>query len=367
MRIFPSNRMIRLLACLALVVVAGGNVFAQPDASVDTQVTSDAAQQPFGQAIDDVQPSGDDEQELAEFYQDSSLCHCESDRVFLLSTRHLPSDPCRAPLNQIPFRMWRLDSGTSCSIDPLEHLATLTPGRPVVFYIHGNRMPAGQLLTRSMKIRQKIRCNSKRFPIDWIIFSWPSDQEMIGVRDFRLKADRCDAQGLYLASFIRAYAEASIPMAFIGYSFGARVATGALHALAGGRLSGRKITESPFMGANVRVGLVAPAIESKWLCGNGYHCMATKNMDELVLLYNRRDVVLKRYWLLEKIRRDTALGYSGPSCFAPRLDGTKLPVQSRDCSPIVKLRHSELDYYQGGCNAGRDMARLINGIGHYHF
>ena len=112
--------------------------------------------------------------------------------------------------------------------------------------------------------------------------------------------------------------------------------------------------------AYLRVGLVAPAIESGVLVRNGYHRQATKNMDRLLLLYNRRDILLKRYWLIEKVRRETALGFSGPSRFAPRLDGSKLPVRSRDCSPSVRLRHVELDFYRTGCNAGRDMAGLIS-------
>lgn len=236
------------------------------------------------------------------------------------------------------------------------------PGRPVVIYIHGNRMPADEITSRASSVRRQIRARCMRQPVDWVVFSWPSDREMAGVKDFREKADRCDAQGLYLASLMRNYVEASTPMVMIGYSFGARVATGALHALAGGRLAGRCLPTEPVTGANVNVGLVAPAIESNWLGGRGYHGHATKNMNQLVLLYNRRDVVLKRYWLLEKVRRETALGYSGPTCFAPRIDGSRLPVRSRDCSPSVKIRHSELDYYGAGCHAGCDMARLINGV-----
>ena len=80
----------------------------------------------------------------------------------------------------------------------------------------------------------------------------------------------------------------------------------------------------------------------------------------MVLLYNRRDAVLKRFWLLDRVRGRMALGYSGPTSFAPRFDGSELPVRSRDCSSTVGFHHVELDYYDSPCNAGREMAKLID-------
>lgn len=375
MRMFPSIRIFVSLVCVALPVALPVACMGDHAAATDHEVIVDVVEasadlsQPNGVEANEPETFAaiaancdSDEAAVADFLAASDCCVCDDDRVFLVSTRHLTADCCRASLVEIPFRMWRIDGGTVCEIDQHDYLASVSPERPVVFYVHGNRMPVCEVVNRSSMIRNRIRMRGARGPIDWMIYSWPSEKEMIGVKDFRLKADRCDAQGLYLASFLRHHVQASVPMAMIGYSFGARVTTGALHALAGGALSGRQLPEPPLTGANVRVGLVAPAIESKWLGDNGYHGCATKNMDELVLLYNRRDVVLKRYWLLERIRRDTALGYSGPTIFANRVDGTRLPVRSRDCASIVKLRHSEMDYYQGGCNAGVDMARLINGI-----
>jgi hypothetical protein len=90
--------------------------------------------------------------------------------------------------------------------------------------------------------------------------------------------------------------------------------------------------------------------------------LATQNLDRLVLLYNRRDAVLKRYWLIDRVRGRMALGYSGPSSFAERFDGSTLPVLSRDCSPSVGLQHDELDYYRKSCRAGFEMARLIDDL-----
>jgi hypothetical protein len=346
MRMFPSIRMIATFVCVGLLPTHGQSVRADPSHPSHPSDTEDGITLSISSPVEE------------------GVCCCqEQDRVYLLSTRHLTYDACRAPLQHVPFRMWQVSCESSQCINPDDYQSSISIERPVVFYIHGNRMSSDEVVCRALTVRREIRSRCGTGAIDWVIFSWPSEREPGALRDFREKADRCDAQGLYLASFMRKHVEASIPIAMIGYSFGARVATGALHALAGGTLSGRRLPESPVTGANVRIGLVAPAIESNWLCGNGYHRRATKNMERLLLLYNRRDVVLKRYWLIEKVRRETALGFSGPSCFASRADGTRLPVRSRDCSPSVKLRHSELDYYQKGCNAGCDMSRLISGFG----
>jgi hypothetical protein len=292
----------------------------------------------------------------------ASLCVCEPDRVFLVSTRHLRTDVCSANVDDPQFKIWIMEQRRFRSLSIDEYYSLRSGDRPVVIYIHGNRMPADELFQRAEKVRRNVRQGRRDGPIDWVIFSWPSQRVCLGVRDFRIKAERCDTQGLYLASFLSQHVARKVPLALIGYSFGSRIATGALHALAGGSLGGRRLSSGTAIGAGVGVGLIAPAIESHWLQRNGYHRLATKNMKRLELLYNRRDVVLKRYWLIEKVRRETALGYSGPTSFAPRFDGSRLPVHARDCSPSVRFRHSELDYYQSPCNAETDLAKLINGL-----
>ncbi len=286
-----------------------------------------------------------------------------SDRLWLINTRHLTSDACRANLDSLPLKICRLycDGQTRAS-DSDQYLTTLQMDRPVVIYVHGNRMDPGDAIQRGLLIYRettRYRCNAG--PIDWVIWSWPSEKEGGIVNDVREKADRTDAQGLYLAGLLRQHTERSIPTSLIGYSFGGRVITGALHALAGGSLARRTLPSDPVSGAPFDVGLVAPAIENDWMGINGYHGLATQNMDRLVLLYNHRDAVLKRYWIIDRIRGEVALGYSGPKTFAPRIDGTPLPVRSRDCSPAVGIKHDEEDYYSRTCGAGRELGPLVVG------
>jgi hypothetical protein len=232
-----------------------------------------------------------------------------------------------------------------------------------VIYVHGNLIDdRAEAISRGMTVYRGIRNCRTSDPVDWLIWSWPSRKD--GFRwlsDFREKAGRTDAQGLYLAWFLRRQVETPLPIAMIGYSFGARVISGSLHALAGGSLGGRSLGGATITDAGISAGMVAPAMEATWLCAHGYHGRATTNLQELSILYSRRDMVLKRYWLVDQIRSSVALGYTGPRVFGPRADGSRLPVRSRDCAETIGRHHRELDYYrQRRCNASAEMARLIN-------
>lgn len=289
---------------------------------------------------------------------------CEScDRLWLISTRQITSSACRANLDHPSFSVSRLSRCGRCQESSLdEYFGALESTRPIVVYAHGNRLSACDAIKRAVGVYRHTIARRRGGPVDWVVFSWPSAKQGMLIHDFREKAQRTDAQGLYLAWLLRKHSNAALPTALIGYSFGGRVVTGALHALAGGRLGGRALPGEPVTGANFDAGLVAPAIESDWMAARGYHGHATKNLDRLVLLYNRRDAVLKRYWLIDRMKSSVALGYTGPKSFARRVDGTKLSVRSRDCAQFVGLRHDEVDYYTSRCSAGKEMAALIDDI-----
>ena len=285
-----------------------------------------------------------------------------SDRFWLISTRSISSSACRIDLESPDLSVFQIDCGCPTRTTLDHYFASLGPDRTAVVYVHGNRMQSQEAIGRGFAVYRNISRYRDSRPVDWVIWSWPSAKQGILIHDARRKAARTDAQGLYLAWLLRRHVEQGIPTTLIGFSFGGRVITGSLHALAGGKLGGREMPGSPVSGVPFDAGLVAPAIDSHWLGKKGYHSLATQNLDRLVLLYNRRDVVLKRYWLLDRVRGRMALGYSGPRVFAPRADGSKLSVLSRDCSPSIGLQHDELDYYRKSCHAGSFMARLIDDI-----
>lgn len=288
----------------------------------------------------------------------------EGDRLWLISTRHLSRPACSAVLDPPRLKVWQLDSCGRMFPSALEtYLSQRRPDRTTVMYVHGNRMnTTHDAIRRSLNVHRatkRSRTCVGGTSIDWVVWSWPSEKQGLLLGDVRVKASRADTQGLYLAWLLREQINLGQPTSMIGYSFGARVVTGALHALAGGSLGRRVLPGESVAGANIPIGLVAPAIDRNWLATGGYHDRATRNLNSVGLLYNRRDMVLKNYWRLDRIRNADALGYSGPRNFAPRFDGTRLPVVSRDCAPIVGRRHDEMDYYASRCGGGRMMAEVI--------
>ncbi len=293
---------------------------------------------------------------------DDSLESCE-DRIWLFDTRCLATEACRANLSSFQLKVSRVSkSGCTTRCSYQEYLASMNPNRASVLYVHGNRRSAPQAIKRGLFAYNNVRrCPQDNRPIDWVIWSWPSDRDGFLLHDARRKAARTDTQSLYLASVLRDHVQVAQPTCMIGFSFGGRIVSGSLHALAGGAIAGRTLPGDHIRGAQVDVGMIAPALQSDWMSSRGAHCLATKNCDRLILLYNRKDAILKNFWLLNRIRNVDALGYSGPVRFADRFDGTRLPVFARDCSPAVGRQHREADYYTSNCRAGNSLALLIPG------
>lgn len=286
----------------------------------------------------------------------------QGDRFWLINTRSISSSTCRMNLNEPNFRIERLDRCGRRQASSLEdYLSSMDSNRPRIIYIHGNRRDAPTAISQGLFVYRQLASNRPSDqPFDWVIWSWPSDAGSILLLDVREKAKRTNAQGLYAAWLLREHHLRAQPTGMIGFSFGARVVSGALHALAGGSIAGRTIGTPPIRGADIDVGFLAPAVDSTWMMSRGHHGLATQNTNRLVVLYNQRDFALKYFKLISRVPGSEALGYTGPRCFAPRYDGTQLPIRSRDCSTTVGNHHSEKRYYEHACYAGREMASLID-------
>ena len=284
------------------------------------------------------------------------------DRLWVISTRHLCDGVCRADLDSPLFRIDQIDPCGRVIPSAAEEYGMLRDSsRTTVIYVHGNRIDPRQAVERGLFVYHHVaRRNFPQGPVDWVIWSWPSEQRGILLGDAREKANRTNMEGLYLGWLLRRHAESGQPTTMIGYSFGARIVSGALHAMAGGALEGRTLPGEAVEGAGITAGMIAPALENDWLSPRGYHRLATRNLEQLTILYNRRDAVLKNYWRIDRIRNADALGYTGPTSFAPRIDGSRLPVRSRDCGAIVGIHHNELTYYDRNCGAGAEMAMLLS-------
>ncbi len=284
-----------------------------------------------------------------------------SDRIWLVNTRSISHHTCCMNLCQPEFRIERLDQcgqRRASSLD--EYLTSMDPTRPRIIYIHGNRRDANKAITQGLYVYRQLACHRHGDqPFDWVIWSWPSEASAVLLADAREKAQRTDSQGLYVAWLLREHHLKSQPTGLIGFSFGGRIVSGALHALAGGTLGRRTLDVPPITGANIDVGLLAPAVDTTWMMPHGHHGLASLNMNRMVLLYNHRDIALRFFKFVSRGPGGHALGYTGPRCFGPRHDGTALPVRAFDCAQMVGNHHSEKLYYeQAGC-AGHEMGSLI--------
>lgn len=295
------------------------------------------------------------------------LAQHPDDEWWIINTRSITSEVCCADLSSPSLRVTKVNQSRAFDAQSTEQLiATLKtdPSKQTVIYVHGNRFTHQDALERACFVqRQLARCRQTDQPIRFILWSWPSEQTGVLLTDVRTKAQRTDTQGLYLAWFLREMQvdanQPAAPLTLIGYSFGGRVVTGALHALAGGNLGGRTLSDGTLVGLSAKVGLLAAAIDESWLCPGEYHGLATKNIDRLTLMFNPNDIVLKRYWLLEKGNFARALGVVSSVRLGCRIDGTQVPVKSYNCAQSVGTHHDELDYYSRRCNAGGILSGLI--------
>ncbi len=158
--------------------------------------------------------------------------------------------------------------------DLAELVATDDPDVISVVFLHGNRIPSCEAFTKGWSAyRQLVRCADER-PVRFVIWSWPSEKVGGPVEDARVKAARTNTHGYYLAWFVDQLNPA-VPVALWGHSFGARIATGALHLLGDGTLAGRtladRVSNSP---RTMRAALLAAAVDRDWLLPGHCHGQA---------------------------------------------------------------------------------------------
>jgi hypothetical protein len=186
------------------------------------------------------------------------------------------------------------------------------PQIPTVFYVHGNRIEEDECAPRGRLVYHALACQSPSDkPLRFVIWSWPADKSDGPLHDVRAKAQRTELEGYYLG-WLLSRLDPQVRVSVIGYSFGARVTTGALHVSAGGELSGRSLPDcgGP-CSRRVRVVLLAAALANHWLLPGEHHALALSQVDRLLLLYNSCDYALRHFWLLEFDRRQQALGCTG--------------------------------------------------------
>jgi hypothetical protein len=276
------------------------------------------------------------------------------DQLWLVSNRGLGCD-VEHQCEQLKY--WRYDPEKRWVSSNLAEFARSdeTPLTTTIF-VHGNRVTSSEAFAKGLApYRALVRCADEQ-PIRFIIWSWPSEPIDGLVDDARIKASRTTPAAYYLAWFVdRLNPKASVGL--WGHSFGARIVTGTLHLLGGGRLGGyRPLARTHEIRNPMQVVLVAAALDNDWLLAGRAHGRAMSQVDRLLLVNNSCDAALKRYhWIYNRRACQQALGYTGMSGGRVEGDARGKIAQLDACCQIG--REHVLDGYL--CAPGL-MARMRN-------
>jgi hypothetical protein len=183
-------------------------------------------------------------------------------------------------------------------------------GRVNAFYVHGNRINTQWAMRNGTTAYQALvrPLPTAPPPIRFIIWSWPSDRIGRPLRDARYKAEVADGECFKLGWFLGQMQPTS-QVGLVGFSYGARIITGASHLLAGGQLFGRVVgrVHQPAL----RSVLWAAALHDYWLNPGQLHGRALYANQGMLNLYNPCDRVLRRYAALDRSARAQSLGFTG--------------------------------------------------------
>lgn len=279
--------------------------------------------QPGSRALKAIDPlPGDDED-------------CRRVDVWTVSTRRL-AGVCRLP-DAPRFAIERCADPDCCRWEPADLPGLLDdPARPLLVFIHGNRYDTasakqqGVLLARHCMAACPGSCRPRV-----VVFSWPSSQQGILLKDGRAKYGRAHADGHYLA-WLLGQVPPERPVAIIGYSFGALITLEALEDLVAAERAGRTdLAPWTRRAGRTHLVFVAPAVRCDALAPRGPYAETLACFDRLTLVVNSRDDALKFFPCLDPDVRADALGYVG----MPRRWAGTAEFTATDAARIVGKNH----------------------------
>jgi len=264
--------------------------------------------------------------------------------LWLISTREAPVNSCcQGTVGPEAFDYHYCNNdGQWTDADLPAFLATNDPAVPTTIFVHGNRTDRQSAAEMGCQIYRRLQCAAEGRPFRLVIWSWPSERMSCGARaDARIKACRSDAESFYLANVLDRLPSPS-PVALIGYSFGARVVSGALELLAGGTIACQTLDSKRDHTLRPRVLLIAAAADSDWLAAGHRYGQALSQVESMLISCNQRDPALRRYRFMESLcHGPTALGFTGA-----------LGLSEQDRSKVALLdvgrevgRHHDWDRY----------------------
>ena len=266
------------------------------------------------------------------------------DTIWLLNTRNVYCD-CDGNCSLDKLKVHRnVKCDTWRTSDLAGFLAEDDPSVNTVIWIHGNRVDSWTARNRGLAMYSSLtkQATDER-PIRYVIWSWPSTQVRGLLNDVMSKAYRSDFEGQALAEVL-AQINPETPVGLMGFSFGARIVTGAMHISAGGRLGRYQLAKrSAEPRKPYHAVLLAGALHDYWLQPNSYHGLAVSQTSHMLLLNNSCDWVLSRYHWIDRCSRPCALGSWGVASLH-QLGDQKEKIKQHDVSYLIGSEHHGPSY-----------------------
>lgn len=275
-----------------------------------------------------------------------------ADSIWIVSTRCLDCS-CENQPGEQDLRFLRYDAARGCQDTTWDAWsADELPGTITVIYVHGNRIEPDEARGHGLTAyRALLRCGSDAPPLRFVIWSWPSSK-VPGPRprrDIQVKAARTDCESYFLANFMSRL-NPQTPLSLLGYSFGARIVSGALHLSGGGTLGRFRLVEANPRPANsVRVAVLAAGMDNRWWLPGRYHGECFSQVDRMLLLYNSCDPILRLYSRFDRRPGAQALGYTG-FCWTSRLGENAERLEQTNVCCRIGRTHDEQAYFASEAN-----------------
>jgi hypothetical protein len=357
-RFFVSRYRLAICAALAWLLVCNVTLFAAPPTDDSSVAADNASATTAGEVIpaNEVSDSDGDSQFTAELTasqstasQSTATPDCthprQGDDIWLISTRQLGCGVC---LDRQPnLRYWHLEAGAWQAADLKEFLAADNPRLPTDFYIHGNQNTTEDANDHGFTIYHQLVAGApKDMPIRFVIWSWPTDPGPHPLQLIRSHAYRSDTDAWYLG-WLLSQMDRRVPIGLAGYSFGTRVATGAIHLMGGSELLGSALPLDPKAGVpKIHAVLIAAAEDDNWLAPGAPNAFCIPTVERMLLVNNSCDSALKHYPLMDRCTRASALGYVGLVTADPKI------AQCDACCAVGEEHNWEL-YFCNECLVAR--------------
>jgi len=227
--------------------------------------------------------------------------------------------------------------GRCSSMDELQ--ASLQPGTPVCFMVHGSFVTFESMLQDSSHTYHWLRQAAPCQPLHIIFYTWASNDDCLAPHIHVNKLGRrASLNGFYLADLV-SKVSLDHPICLIGHSHGSRLVSSALHSMAGGVIEGRMLAKGAQPPRRIRVVLAAAAIDHNWLNPNEKYGRALCQAEAVINLRNHADFPLL-FYPLRRPSSSPALAITGLT-YRDRLQlgDWNQKIVDYDVSGLVGLGH----------------------------